>query len=122
MNMGGVQNLDFNEKRKWYAAGLLVVLRYAMPSHRDNEAAADHLHRKIGRNNNNIEWRSVRLDPLINAPIPPYERNESLITGIFTGRPTSWASVAQFMTKLIVDADIWRKQKYQMLVIMNSIE
>lgn len=109
MNMGGVQNLDFNEKRKWYAAGLLVVLRYAMPSHRDNEAAAYHLHRKIGRNNNNIEWRSVRLDPLINAPIPPYERNESLITGIFTGRPMSWANVAQFMTKLMDDAYLWCK-------------
>jgi hypothetical protein len=109
MNTGGVQNPDCNEKRKWYAVGLLVVLRYVKPPHRNNEAAAKHLHRKIGRNNNNIEWRSVRLGPLINAPIPPYETNESLIMGIFTGRPTSWASVAQFMTKLIVDADIWRK-------------
>ena len=99
MNTVGVQNPDCNEKRKWYAAGFLVVLRYAIPPHRDNETTAEQLYRIIGRNNNNIEGRSVRLDSLINAPTNPMER---------TSR-SSRASVAQFMTKPIDDADVWRE-------------
>jgi len=93
-----------------------------LPPHRDNEAAAEHLHGNIGRNNKHIEWCSVRPDTLINAEVSPYDVNESPITGIFTGRPTSRANVAHFMVELIENAETWNKWKFRMPVIMNSKE
>lgn len=120
MNTVGVRNPECNETRTWYERGLLAVLRHTMPPHRDNELAAEHLHRNVGRNNNHIEWCSIRPDSLINAPISSYETSESPLTGLFTGRPTSRVNVAHFMTKLIEDEDLWRKWKFRMPVIMNS--
>ena len=47
MNTVGVQNPDLEEKRTWFERGLLSLLRHTLPPHRDNETAADHLHRDL---------------------------------------------------------------------------
>ncbi len=122
MNTVGVQNPDLEEKRTWYERGLLFLLRYCLPPHRDNETAAEVLYRNVGKHNKHIEWCSVRPDSLINAEVSPYDIEESPATGIFTGRPTTRSNVAHFMTELIENTELWSKWKFRMPVIMNSKE
>lgn len=120
MDTVGIQNPDLGEKRTWLERGLLVVLRIALPPHRDNETAAKHLRIAVSKDNKHVEWCSVRPDSLIDSEVSQYDIEESPVTGIFTGRPTSRSNVAQFMTELIDDAELWSKWKFRMPVIMNS--
>lgn len=122
MNTVGVQNPELEEKRTWFERGLLTVLRHSLPPHRDNETAAEHLNRIVGKDNRHIEWCSVRPDSLIDSEISPYDIEESPTTGILTGRPTTRSNVAKFMTELIENAEIWSTWKSRMPVIMNSDE
>lgn len=122
MNTVGVRNPNLEEKRTWFERGLLTFLRHALPPHRDNETAAQHLDRNVGRHNKHIEWCSVRPDSLIDSEVSPYDINESPTTGILSGRPTARSNVAHFMTELIDDADLWRTWKFRMPVIMNARE
>lgn len=91
-----------------------------MPPHQDNETAAEYLYRNVGKDNNHIEWCSVRPDSLINAQVSPYEIKESPTTGIFTGRPTTRSNVAHFMADLIENPELWNEWKFKMPVIMNA--
>jgi nucleoside-diphosphate-sugar epimerase len=120
MNTVAVQNPDLDEKRTWFERGLLTLLRHTLPPHRDNETAAEHLHRNVRRENKHIEWCSVRPDSLIDAERSPYDVSESPRTGILTGRPTARSNVAHFMTELIDDAELWNKWKFRMPVVMNA--
>lgn len=122
MNTVGVQNPDLEEKRTWFERQLLTVLHHALPPHRDNETAAEHLHRNVGKKNKHIEWCSVRPDSLIDAEVSAYEIKASPSTGILTGRPTTRSNVAHFMTELIGNAELWRTWKFRMPVIMNREE
>ncbi len=122
MNTVGVQNPDLEEKRTWFERGLLILLRHSLPPHRDNETAAEHLYRSVGKDNKYIEWCNVRPDSLIDAEVSPYDIKESPTTGILTGRPTTRSNVANFMTELIENAELWSTWKFRMPVIMNSKE
>ena len=122
MNTVGVGNADLNERRSWFERLLLTLLRYAVPPHRDNETAAEYLHKNVGRENAQIEWCIVRPDSLIDAEISSYEIMESPTTGIFSGRPTTRSNVAQFMAELIDDAGLWSAWKFRMPVIMDVKE
>ena len=120
MNTVGVQNPDLGEKRTWIERGLLALLRHTVPPQRDNETAAEHLQRTVGKENKHLEWCSVRPDSLIDAEVSPYDIRESPVTGIFAGRPTTRSNVARFMTELIENAELWSTWKFRMPVIMNS--
>lgn len=120
MNTVGVQNPDLAEKRAWFEQGLLFLLRHFLPPHRDNETAAEHLCRNVGKVDKHVEWCSVRPDSLINAEISLYDIEESPTTGIFTGRPTARANVAKFMTELIENSELWSTWKFKMPVVMNT--
>lgn len=120
MNTVGAPNPDLREHRTWFERGVLTLLRWLIPPHRDNETAAEHLHTAVGTQSTSLEWCSVRPDSLIDAEVSPYDVKESPVTGIFTGRATTRANVAHFMTKLIKDEEIWSTWKFKMPVIMNS--
>ncbi len=120
MNTVAVQNPDLEEKRAWFELWLLALLRHTLPPQRDNETAAEHLHSTVGKENNHVEWSIVRPDSLINAEVSSYDIKESPVTSIFSGRPTTRSNVAQFMTELIEDAELWSTWKFRMPVIMNS--
>ncbi len=120
MNTVGVQNPDLEEKRNWVERGLLTLLHHTLPPHRDNETAAEYLHKTVGKENKSIEWCCVRPDSLINAEVSPYDITESPTTGIINGRPTARANVAHFMTDLIENEELWNTWKFRMPVIMNS--
>jgi nucleoside-diphosphate-sugar epimerase len=120
MNTVGVQNPDLEEKRNWFERGLLTLLHHTLPPHRDNETAAEYLHKTVGKENKSIEWCCVRPDSLINAEVSPYDITESPTTGIINGRPTARSNVAHFMTDLIENEELWNTWKFRMPVIMNS--
>ena len=75
MNTVLVQNSELGEKRTWVERGLLTLLHYALPPHRDNESAAEHLQRNLGKENRHIEWCSVRPTMLIDGEVSRYEVN-----------------------------------------------
>ena len=120
MNTVGVQNPDIREKRTWFERGLLTLLRHTLPPQRDNETAAAYLRDTVGKENKYIEWCSVRPDSLVDAEVSPYDIEESPLTGIFSGRPTSRSNVAQFMIELIANTALWSEWMFRMPVIMNS--
>lgn len=122
MNTVGVRNADLDEKRAWFERLLLTLLHYAVPPHRDNETAAEHLRKNVGKENKHTEWCSVRPDSLISAEISSYEISESPTTGVFSGRPTTRSNVAQFMAELIDDTERWSTWKFRMPVIMDTKE
>ena len=120
MNTVGVQNPDLEEKRSRFDRGLLTLLRHTLPPHRDNETAAEYLHKTVGKENKSIEWCCVRPDSLINAEVSPYDITESPTTGILNGCSTTRSNVAHFMTELIENEELWSTWKFRMPVIMNS--
>lgn len=122
MNTVGVSNPDYHEKRSIGERILLTLLRHTIPPHKDNELAAEYLHRSIGKDNACIQWSIVRPDSLIDAAVSSYDIEASPITGIFTGRPTTRANVAHFMVDLSETASLWDKWKFQAPVIMNANE
>ena len=122
MSSVGIQNPNLDVKRRWSERLLLIVLRYAIPPHRDNETASEYLHQAVGTNNKHIEWCAVRPDTLINGEVSPYEIDATPSTGILSGRPTTRSNVAHFMVELIENQKLWSKWKFQMPVIMNSEE
>ena len=120
MNTVGVQNPDLGEKRTWLERRLLALLRHTLPPHRDNETAAEYLHNTVGKESKHIEWCIVRPDSLIDAEVSPFDIKESPVTGLLAGRPTTRSNVAQFMTELIENAELWNAWKFRMPVVMNT--
>ena len=119
MNTVGVSNPALNEQRKLLDRITLLFLSWFLPPHNDNETAAQHLNTKIGQSSRYLEWCIVRPDSLINADVSPYDLMQSPVTGVFSGRPTSRANVADFMRRLIDDEYLWKTWRFKMPVIIN---
>ncbi len=120
MSTVAVANPALHETRTAFDRWFLAVLRHVLPPHRDNETAAEYLHRMGRRHEKLVEWCAVRPDSLIDAAEAPYVVEESPSTGIFAGRPTARSNVAHFMAELIEDAELWTEWKFRMPVIMNA--
>lgn len=120
MNTVLVPNPELDEKRGWPERGVLALLHVALPPHRDNEAAAEHLQEHVGKGSGHVEWCSVRPGLLTDAEVSPYEIEESPSASIFKGRPAARSNVAKFMAELIEDAALWDMWKFKMPVIVNT--
>jgi nucleoside-diphosphate-sugar epimerase len=120
MNTVGVANPELVEKRTWYDKALLTLLHHALPPHKDNETAVEHLFKNVRRDSKYIEWCGVRPDSLINAGVSSYEICPSPTTGIVSGRSTSRANVARFMVELTENNELWGQWKFKLPVIMNT--
>lgn len=121
MNTAGNSNRDLSEPISRFQKILVRMMRVLLPPHADNEQAADYLRMEIGQSNTFIEWSAVRPDALINLEeVTEYEAHSSPIrSAIFNAGKTSRINVANFMTKLITESDVWAKWKGQMPVIYN---
>jgi putative NADH-flavin reductase len=122
MNTAGNSNRDIPERVSFGQKVVIWLLRALLPPHLDNERAADYLRTKIGQNNENIEWVTVRPDNLIDeGDVTEYEVHASPTrSAIFNAGVTSRINVAHFMAVLITDDVIWGKWKGQMPVIYNK--
>lgn len=122
MNTTGNSNRDIPEKPPLSQQVVVSLIRYLLPPHVDNEKAADHLRLHVGQDNQAIQWVVVRPDGLINQDnVSSYEVYESPIRNpIFDAGSTSRINVADFMSQLIIDEDLWAQWKGKMPVIYNK--
>jgi nucleoside-diphosphate-sugar epimerase len=122
MNTSGIRNVDLNESVSVGENVVTGLLRLLLPPHPDNEKAADYLRVNVGQNNPYIEWISVRPDSLIDQEkITEYSLHISPTrSALFNPGKTSRINVANLMSRLLTDEDLWFKWKGQMPVIYNS--
>ncbi|WP_283431213.1 NAD(P)-dependent oxidoreductase [Neorhodopirellula lusitana] len=121
MNTAGNSNRDLNEPVSFAHHCVIGLLRYGLPPHADNEAAADFLRTAIGQNHSSVEWAVVRPDTLIDeSEVSEYDLHTSPTRdAIFNAGKTSRINVAHLMADLIVNDAIWSRWQGQMPVIYN---
>jgi len=121
MNTTGNSNRDIPEKPPLSQSLVISLLRLLLPPHVDNEKAADFLRLHIGQNHKCIEWTAVRPDSLTNEDnVTKYDIYSSPVrNAIFDAAPTSRINVANFMSNLVENENLWDKWKGQMPVIYN---
>lgn len=122
MNTTGNRNRDLAEPISVGQKLVIGLLRLLLPPHPDNEKAADLLRVNIGQKNTIIEWVAVRPDTLINQDqVTEYVINASPTrSALFNPGKTSRINVGNFMSRLIVENNLWNKWKGQMPVIYNK--
>lgn len=121
MNTAGNSNRDIAEKPPFSQTIIISLLRVLLPPHSDNENAADFLRLKVGQHHEKIEWVAVRPDGLIDDDeVSNYEIVTSPIRNvIFNAGSTSRINVADFMSDLAIDPELWDEWKGKMPVIYN---
>jgi len=121
MNTTGNSNRDIPEKPPYSQRFVISLLRLMLPPHVDNEKAADFLRLQVGQTNKNIEWAAVRPDGLIDEDeISQYDINPSPTrNAIFDAGSTSRINVADFMSNLAINPELWNVWKGKMPVIYN---
>jgi putative NADH-flavin reductase len=122
MNTAGNSNRDLVEPISFGQKCVIGLLRLLLPPHVDNEMAADYLRTTVGQNDLAIEWAAVRPDGLLDeTKVSDYEIYRSpMRSAIFNAGTTSRINVADFMSRLINNNDIWQVWKGQMPVIYNQ--
>jgi hypothetical protein len=122
MNTTGNRNRDLNEHISIGEKLVMGLIRLLVPPQSDNEKAADFLRVNIGQKNKLIDWVAVRPDSLINEDnVTEYELFASPIRSALSNPgKTSRINVGNFMSRLIVENDLWNKWKGQMPVIYNK--
>ena len=124
MNTAGNSNRDLDEPVSIGQKIVINMLRFLLPPHSDNEAAAEYLRVQIGKENPYLQWVVVRPDSLTNEEnVSEYTLHTSPIRDvIFNPGQTSRINAGYFMAKLIMDHGLWEKWKGQMPVIYNKVE
>ena len=124
MNTAGNRNRDLRESVSVGQKIMLRLLRLLIPPHKDNEQAADFLRVIIGQQHPYLEWTAVRPDTLIDEErVTEYSLFKSPTrSAIFDPGKTSRINVGHFMSRLILDDNLWNKWKGQMPVIYNAAE
>jgi len=123
MNTTANRNKDLNESIPIGEKLVMGLIRFLVPPQSDNEKAADFLRVNIGQKNKFIEWVAVRPDTLIDeGNVTEYELYASPIRSALSNPgKTSRINVGNFMSRLIVETDLWNKWKGQMPVIYNKM-
>lgn len=121
MNTTGNMNKNLQERRSIGEKIVMGLVRFLLPPQIDNEQAAEFLRTDIGTGNKDIEWVVVRPDGLVNEDlVSEYSIHPSPTRSpIFNAGTTSRINVANFMTRLILEEDLWKKWKGEMPVIYN---
>ncbi len=100
---------------------IFSLLEIALPPHKDNILAGNHLVYGVGESNM-IEWVAVRPDSLFDEENESaYEIYESTRRSpIFNSGKTSRINVSHFMVELLMNDKLWQKWKYKTPVIYNK--
>lgn len=122
MNTTGNRNRDLNEPISVGERIVIGLLRLLLPPLTDNEKAADYLRVNVGQYNPFIEWIAVRPDTLINEEgITEYFLHKSPTrSALFNPGKSSRINVANLISRLLTDENLWIKWKGQMPVIYNN--
>jgi len=122
MNTTANSNIDLNEPISTGEKLVMGLIRLLVPPQVDNEKAANFLRVNIGQENKLIDWVAVRPDTLIDEDkVTDYDLYDSPIrSSLSNPGKTSRINVGSFMSRLIVEQDLWTKWRGKMPVIYNS--
>ncbi len=122
MSSAGCRNHDRHEPLSLAHHLVLGALRWLVPPHADNEAAADHLRCVVGPEHPSIAWAVVRPDTLGREPgVTAYTPHPSPTrSALFNPGRTRRANVAHFMAELLTDPVTWIRWRSQMPVIYDA--
>lgn len=122
MNTTGNSNRDIPEQPPLSQRCVVSLLRLLLPPHVDNEKATDFLRIHVGQTHKCIEWVAVRPDGLTDEDnVTEYDIHPSPIRNpIFDAGQTSRINVANFMSNLVINSDLWDTWKGKMPVIYNQ--
>jgi uncharacterized protein YbjT (DUF2867 family) len=99
---------------------LLWLLTALMPPGRDNQRAADFLWRAVGSADPFVEWVAVRPDSLQEGEVSAYALHEELVSSLFSPDKTRMANVADFMSELVTDGEVWSAWRHRLPVIIDA--
>jgi len=121
--MNTTASLNTEQKEKFTIGESIVmgIMRSLLPPQRDNDRALKYLEENIGVDSI-LEWVAVRPDTLISQDqVTEYELFESpQRSPIFDAGKTSRINVANFMLKLVSNAELWNEWKFKTPVIYNK--
>lgn len=121
MSSSGVRNTKADEKVSFAQRLVVTLIRWLVPPHADNEAAAAYLQGRCKQGELGAQWVIVRPDSLVDANIvSEYEVEKSPSrSAIFDPGKTSRINVADFMANLLEDPSLWNKWQGLMPVVYN---
>lgn len=121
MSTTAYTNTNQGEKNTFGEKLVFSLLEIALPPHKDNMLAGDHLVYDVGASGK-IEWIAVRPDSLVDEESKSeYEIHENKIKSpIFNAGKTSRINVGHFMVDLLVNESLWKDWKYKTPVIYNK--
>lgn len=124
MNTTANRNKDLNEKNSIGRKIVIGLVRLFLPPQSDNEDAAEYLRVNVGQDSKSIEWVIVRPDTLIDRDeVRGYELYPSPVRNpVFNPGKSSRINVGNFMSRLIVDNDLWNSWKGRMPVIYDKTD
>jgi hypothetical protein len=122
MNTTAYRNRDLIDHLSMGEKLVMGLIRLLVPPQSDNEKSAEFLRMNIGQKNEFIEWVAVRPDTLTDENnVTEYDLYTSPIrSALLNPGKTSRINVGNFMSRLIVENDLWIKWKGQMPVIYNK--
>jgi len=122
MNTTGNQNKHMGEKISKSEEIVMILLRLLVPPHLDNEKASQYLQDNFIKGQSRIEWVIVRPDSLTDERlVTNYEIHDKPIrSAIFDAGITSRINVANFISTLASNEQVFNQWKYKMPVIYNA--
>ena len=117
MGSDGVNNPDGSDpKRVFSERCVLLLLRWLVPPHADNEMAALYLH----EHRDSVDWSVVRPTDLIDAEVSEYDVFDTQIGSLFASGVATRANVAHMMVRLVMEESTWSKYKHSMPVLYDK--
>jgi nucleoside-diphosphate-sugar epimerase len=104
-----------DDRRSFSERTILCLLRYLIPPHADNEAAADYIHSV-----KNLEWVVVRPTDLVDGEVSEYELFDKPQGSLFGGGQSTRSNVAKVMVDLLSDEKLWETYKFNMPVTHDA--
>jgi len=122
MNTTGNANKDENEVYPLKERMIMNVLYALLPPHTDNIQAGEFFRKDIGQDHPQVEWVVVRPDTLIDEEeVKDYEIVSKVRGGaIFVDTKTSRINVANVMSRLVLEKELWDQWKGKMPVVYNK--
>jgi len=119
MNSDGVTSpAGTDDRRTLFERSLINVLRFLVPPHADNEAAAAYFF-NVGTNSS-VEWSVVRPTDLVDGEATEYTFHPKPIGSLFGSGIATRANVAKAMVDLVTDETVWEKYKFQFPVLCDA--
>jgi len=118
MGTAGVGNPDGSDRmqRTLVERVILVLLKWLVPPHADNELTAQYLH----EHRDTVDWSVVRPTWLIDGEVSDYEIFDDPTESIFGKSVSTRANVADLLVQLAVNEETWQKYKHKMPVLLDT--